>query len=75
MAFLHGKNNINDYLSNLPVQIYPMVAELLLQGNAIFLDGNTPIHRGKVVSQWHEDYPSQVEHLIRPPNTLKFQHY
>uniref|UniRef100_A0A0L8GWG0 PDZ domain-containing protein n=1 Tax=Octopus bimaculoides TaxID=37653 RepID=A0A0L8GWG0_OCTBM len=67
MVSLHGRFSSQDYLSILSDQIHLMVAELFLGENAIFQDDNAPIHRAKVVTEWHKKYSSEVEHLIWPP--------
>ena len=37
-----------------------------MEGNAIFQDDVASIHTAKIVSEWHEEQFSEVEHLIWP---------
>jgi transposase len=58
-----------DYLGILEDQVYPMVQALFPEENAIFQDGNTPIHTAGIVNEWHEKHSIEVEHLILPPQS------
>ena len=46
-----------------------MVAELFPEGNSIFQGNNILIHSVKIVSGWHEEHSSEVEHLIWSPQS------
>ncbi|XP_076038416.1 uncharacterized protein LOC143023691 [Oratosquilla oratoria] len=69
MISLHGRINSQDYLGILGDQVHPMVQELFPEGNAIFQDDNAPIHKARIVKEWHEEHSNEVEHLIWPPQS------
>ena len=63
MVSLHDRIRNQDYLKILFNEIHPMVAVLFPEGNAIPQDDNAPINTAKIVSEWHEEHSSEVEHL------------
>ena len=66
MISLHGRINKREYLEILSNQVHPMVQVMFHEGNTIFQDDNAPIHRARIVKEWHEEYCDEVEHLVWP---------
>jgi hypothetical protein len=50
---LHGQITVREYVDRLGNQVHPMI-QTFSNNDAVFQDGNTPIHTAETVQSWFE---------------------
>jgi hypothetical protein len=63
---LHGRITARKYVDRLDNQVHLMIQTLFPNNDAVFQDGNAPIHTAGTVQSWFKEHAGELQHLYCP---------
>jgi hypothetical protein len=67
---LHARITAREYVDRLGNQVYLVIQTLSPNSDAVFQEGNAPIHTTGTVQSWLEEHEGELQHLPWPAHSL-----